>query len=349
MKFITKKEDLQKALSKVTGISIKHASLPVLNCFLFEAKSGALSLRATNLNVGVEVRVRATVEQDGIFALDAQTITSVISGIKSDEFLTCSLVDSEFHIESKFRNVTIKTYPYEDFPVLPRLNSENFTCRFITNDLIDNIKKVSYAASQSDMKPEIASLYLHSKDGIFYFVCTDGYRLAEKKYRPAFETNCPSLIMPIKNIIEISRILASCDQDIEFKAYDHMVVFEDESTYITMHIVAGNYPNYETIIPKDWKQEITILKSDIVEMLRINQVFSDSLLRLSLETHKESGVVSFLSESQDKGKSKQDIEAKIDGETSEMIPLTINHKYFSDVINVLSSDSITLRITEKYL
>ena len=46
--------------------------------------------------------------------------------------------------------------------------------------LVSGLRNVWYSAAQSDIKPEIASVYLYGEGEEVFFVATDSFRLAEK-------------------------------------------------------------------------------------------------------------------------------------------------------------------------
>ena len=66
-------------LELVGRVSTKHVSLPILECVLLEAKGNTLSIRATNLEIGIEVAVVARNIADGFVAVPASTLMQVIN------------------------------------------------------------------------------------------------------------------------------------------------------------------------------------------------------------------------------------------------------------------------------
>ena len=51
------KDKLSYALSKAERITSKSITLPVLSCVLLEAKNSTLTIKATNLDLGIEINV----------------------------------------------------------------------------------------------------------------------------------------------------------------------------------------------------------------------------------------------------------------------------------------------------
>jgi DNA polymerase III sliding clamp (beta) subunit (PCNA family) len=58
MKIECMTEKLVEAIGKSEKITGKNLTLPVLSCILLEAKGKQLTLRATNLDVGIEITFR---------------------------------------------------------------------------------------------------------------------------------------------------------------------------------------------------------------------------------------------------------------------------------------------------
>lgn len=65
MKILCAQEHIQVALSKADRLTGSHTTLPVLAGVHLKAEKGRLVVRATNLDVGVEITVPAKVEKKG--------------------------------------------------------------------------------------------------------------------------------------------------------------------------------------------------------------------------------------------------------------------------------------------
>ena len=97
----------------------------------------------------------------------------------------------------------IKGVPFEDFPTLPQKSGDVFSVD--PEDISLGIRKVSFSASMSDIKPEISSVYIYSDLNKLIFVSTDTFRLAEFKIEYKKDVNFKSAIIPIKTSITILR------------------------------------------------------------------------------------------------------------------------------------------------
>jgi DNA polymerase III sliding clamp (beta) subunit (PCNA family) len=92
------------------------------------------------------------------------------------------VIDGVFCITTEKGVIEIKTNPYEDFPTLPKQGDQIGGIAKVT--LISLFKEVSFCSAKTDIKPEISSIFIYTKDQIqFMAVATDSFRLAEKTFR----------------------------------------------------------------------------------------------------------------------------------------------------------------------
>src|SRR5690606_3602158 len=155
------------------------------------------------------------------------------------------------------------------------------------DQFIDGVRSVMYSASQSDIKPEIASVYIYSEDGNLVFVATDSFRLAEKKVKVSNIEDFPGVIVPIKNIQECVKVFAGDEGDVQLFVEKNQLSIVSNNTYFTSRIVDGNYPDYQQIIPKEFTTEAVVLKDDLIQTLKLVNVFSNTFNQISIATNAE--------------------------------------------------------------
>ena len=107
--------------------------------------------------------------------------------------------------------------------------------------LIQGFKSVRHAAAESVVKPEIASVYMYTKDDSIYFVSTDAFRLAETRFLSKEETKDDvEVIMPIKNVERVTRVMDSVsDTVIEMYTQNGVIYLKTEGVLVRMNGVKG--------------------------------------------------------------------------------------------------------------
>ena len=78
MKITCEKENLIKALSITEKITGTNPTLPILNCVLLIAKNNILTIRSTNLELGIESYLPIKSEKDGVIAVPGHIFYNTI-------------------------------------------------------------------------------------------------------------------------------------------------------------------------------------------------------------------------------------------------------------------------------
>lgn len=336
-------EKLKNAVNRVQKVSSKNLSLPVLENILLSSESNSLTMRSTNLHVGVEVTVAVKEVVAGTALVNLDIFSKIIGSLSSEDKIVLKIEEQTLLIQTETSHMDIKLFPDQDFPTLPRIE-DGQEIELPMKTFIEGVEKVHYAASQSDIKPEIASVYIYPDGKNLIFVATDSFRLAEKKIVTDTDLDFEGIIIPIKNIAECVKIFQGIEDRVSVVIGKNQISIQSEDIYFTSRIVDGNYPDYKQIIPTESNIQSILLKSDLVDALRLVNVFSDTFNQISFSVQKDSGSVSLHTRNTDVGENKTTIDAAITGGDIDMF---LNHRYVSDVLSVVQVDSVSFSFTEK--
>lgn len=340
MKFECSHEKIIHAISRVEKVTGKHPTLPVLSCILCTATTeGKVHFRATNLHTGTEIIISAKVSEPGTCALPGNYFYQVLSGITTTETVLCETEGDVFHIQTKKTRTKLKTLPYEDFPELPKHVDTNTEIIISHNDLITGIKSVVFAGSQSEIKPELSSIYIYGKEDFLYFVATDAFRLAEKKIPFKNAESFGSCLLPIKNAQDILKIISETDESISFTHNDHQMYMSTPTMFITAQLTHGNFPEYSKIIPQQYTTQVIVLRSDLQQVLKTLPLFSNHYHHISLKVDPQEKTLLFHAENSGVGEIHTTLDAIIEGNE---IEVGLNAKYIQDGMNSIQSDSLFL-------
>ena len=329
--------ELQQALAVVSGVSIKHVSLPVLASVLLEVQGTTLKLRATNLHVGVEVRVPVQNSVDGVVAVEAAVLQRMVASLEAGGKVTIEQQKGVLHIESNRTTADLKILPHDDFPTLPYVTGEA-TMNLQPEVFLSAVKAVMYAAASSDIKPEISSVYLYGAEDQLVAVATDSFRLAEKRVQLDTGAEFPGVLVPVKNIGELVRIVGQLNETLQVKVSNHQISFEAPRVYCVSRVIEGSFPDYAQIIPKEEATQVVALKADVTNILKTTGVFSDALQKLQIRVDADSKEVFFKSSNEEVGTQESRLDASVQGEGVEML---INQRYLQDCLGAIGVDSMS--------
>lgn len=177
------------------------------------------------------------------------------------------------------------------------------------------------------------------KDGLLTTVATDSFRLAEKTISGAGVGDVDILI-PLKHAAELSHVLEKMqDEKVELAADDSQLVLSGVGIRFVSRIIDGTFPNYKEIIPKSFATEATLLKGDLVEVLRKARVFSDKEQHIGLHLYPKRKEFLATAQSPAVGEMSDSIEAAVSGED---IDINFHIGYLADCLGTIQSDSVTL-------
>ncbi len=336
MHISTDTKKLKQILDVVSKVSTKHITLPVLQCVLLEVKGSSLSIKATNLEIGIEGTLQVTTEEEGVIAVPAHILVQTINLI-SQSSITLTTEDEVLVVEAQGSRTEIKSIQASDFPNIPHITS---TPLQIQGQLFAlGIKTTAFTASQSSIKPELGSIYIHQKkEHSLTFVATDSFRLMEKTVPQKNIILENPILIPYKNALELARVVEDTTEDVSLYVTENQCALTVGDIYITSRLITGTFPDYEQIIPKEYKTRVTTLTNDFALALKKTNIFLNKFMQLTITISE--GTCSLSAQSGDAGATIESIKASIEGED---IVLNFNQRYIHDVIPHMHGDSILLK------
>lgn len=335
-------QKFKNAVMIVERVANKHLTLPVLSCILMEINKNSVLLKSTNLDVGIEVSLTAKTSKEGVVAIPAHTLSAFLSQIPdNDSNIKMDIQEGTVNIQTVHSKGVLKTMSAEDFPTIPRPTDPD-TVLVPRNSLIKGFKSVWYSSSLSSVKPELSSVYIYNDPVNITFVATDSFRLAEKKIPVNKKILTNDLLVPFKNVSELIKVLEIMPEEVKIETNKNILAMSGNGIYIVSRIIDGVFPDYKQIIPKAFVTEVVALKQDIINALKISNVFSDKFNQIKIFIDPDTKTFEISTKNIDVGENKTKIEAAVTGQKLE---LNFNSKYISDCFQSIDSDSVTLQLS----
>jgi len=342
MKLIITIEKMRGIIQSLERVTSKNVTLPILNNILLTINAGMLYARATNLHVGAEYAVPVKSEGDWTCAVPAATFRHILQTLPAEEMLDMVFDGKTLTLRAGKAKMTLATEPTDEFPTLPQVENPDIA-KVDAGILTEGIQSVVYAASGSDIKPEIASVYMYADGSDLVFVATDTFRLAEKKYHLKKALDGFQVLIPSRTAVELMKLLSEIDGDIEIHYTKHQISFLADGLYCTTRVVDGVFPDYRQIIPKEFTTEMKVLKEELVTTLKISDIFSNKFHEMSLVLQPEDGVCVVTSNNNEIGEQEYQLHATITGDAME---IHMNQRYLVEGLSTFKSDSIVFLLTK---
>lgn len=340
MKLECQVEKLKSGVSQVERVTGKNLTLPILSSILLIASSKSLKLRATNLSLGIEVEIPAKVDKEGVVAVSGSTLSGIFTNMSQNDTVNIEEDNGNLIIKTKKNKIKLKCQPSDDFPTIPRVAGSTFEIE--AKKVLDGIKSVYYSSSPSDIKPEISSVYIYTDEDNLVFVSTDSFRLAEKKIKVKKIEEISGILIPFKNVSEIIRVFGEVDGTIEVCFNKNQISFSTANIYLTSRVIDGLFPDYRQIIPKSSETNAVVLKQDLLNALKLSNIFSDKFNQINLTINPKDKIFELSSLNNDVGENKTNLDANLSGDE---VSLSFNYKYFLDCFQSISTDSVNLKFS----
>jgi DNA polymerase-3 subunit beta len=337
MKFECTKERFIKAFSKVEKISSKGSTNPLLKSVLLDAKNSTLLMKATNLDLGIEVSLPVKLDEAGTLAVSSSILGNFVSGLDKEKSFAFEKMDEVLQVSTEHSSASLKLYAHEEFPLIPRI-SVGKTFSINSGEFVKGLQSVVYSASLSSIKPELSSVYIYPEDESLVFVATDSFRLAEKKIKIGIKADFEHILIPFKNVADITRILEEKDEIIEISFDKNQISFTGEDFYLVSRVVDSTFPAYKQIIPKESSTEAIMLKQDFLNALKVSRVFSDSFNRITLIISPKEKTFCISTKNSDVGENTTYLSGSLKGEA---LQISFNYKNLFDCFQSIQADSVS--------
>lgn len=339
MKLECVKDKLKEMVSLAEKITGRSQGLPILQSILLTSEGKTLKIRATNLDIGVEFEIPAKVEKKGTISVPGSILSNTLTGLQDAKNISIDLLNNNLFLSTEHTSTTIKSFQPDDFPTLP-IVKEGEPVIIPAKKLTEGLRSVLFSASSSDIKPEIASVFIHTEGEYILFTATDSFRLAEKKIQNKKTNEFPGIIIPLKNVVEIVRIIENTNEDITIHTNKNQLSMYYDSVYITSRIINGIFPDYKQIIPKTYTTEIIVLKQDLINALKVSNIFSDKFHKTNFVIHPKDKLFEINTQNADVGENMTKIDAALSGD---LLEIGFNNKYILDCLQFIKEDSVVMQ------
>ena len=345
MKFSIRKEVLLYSLSGVSKALSSKNLIPVLSGIKFNLTNEGLFLSASDNDISIETFVDKSkleeIEQIGSTVIQGKYILEIIRKLEG-KVINIELLDnikvliscgkSEFNLNSM------------DASEFPNLNIEEKKDPIILKktEFKELINKTSFAISLQETRPILTGINFKISDDKLECVSTDSYRLAKKYVELDNKVSEEiSVVIPGKNLIELTKILSETDDNIEMHIFTNKVLFKFDNTLFQSRVLSGTFPDVNRLIPEKFELEIKANAGEFYNVIDRASLLTSEKDKNIVKFECEENIVTVSSNSPEIGR----VEEKIDVEknNSNNIKIAFSSKFMMDAIRTIESKNVILK------
>ncbi len=343
MKFQIEKAKLLSALNMVIGAVPNKATIQVLNNFAVRIEGNALEISATDLDLGIRVKLDVQGESDGAVVVNAHKILDLVKSLIDPKIvnLTVEVVDYLVTVRwSERGKASITGFDISDFPPLPDV-ADGGAFQLGKSELEFLAGKTLFAVSTDQTRMSLNGVFVEAKDGKLIMVATDGHRLGKAFIELENSTLGKGVIVPPK-AIQYALKSVSGEAVIEVRISDTYVLFASEGVQIISKLIEGPYPKYEAVIPVKFERSVQVNRADFFN--KITTVISMANARTRMIRLQLDGNQMELSANDPNvgGDSTEALSVSHEGEG--VFCIGFNGLYLLEVLKLCQSDEVVLKM-----
>ena len=197
-------DELEKKVAiALKGINGRSLAQAILKCIIIEAKEDEILLEATNLEIGLRVKVDGTVEEEGCCAIDGKSLAD-ISRKMPDGDVVIQSDEKTAVISGKKVKIKLPVSDVESFPGLPDLTEMEVSCSVLQGALKDALNGVLFSIAVTEVNQMLSVVHVKCEEGQMRLTGLDGHRIAIRALEvqtEEMELNLPGI--PLKEIAKL--------------------------------------------------------------------------------------------------------------------------------------------------
>lgn len=345
MRFSISSSALSSRLTTLAKVVNSKNSLPILDNFLFEVHNGELTITASDSeNVMRTTLALDSCDGEGNFAVNNHTILDAVKEL-AEQPLAIDINYDEWKMYVTYQNGSYN-FPVQNADEFPRAQavSEGATT-IVTNASIlnDNITRSIFATAQDELRPVMNGIYFDLTADSLAIVASDGHKLVRNRNYSIKNDNAASFILPKKPANLLRTVLAKDENEVVVKFDERSAEISFADGVLTCRLIEGRYPNYNSVIPQDNPNKLTVDRKGLVGALRRVLPFASDSSQL-IRFHVENGSLEVSAEDIDFSTSaKESVACDYDGQS-----MSIGFKGSSmvEILNNLESERVIVELAD---
>jgi DNA polymerase III subunit beta len=343
MKFTVARNSLLNELNLVQGVIEKKSTIPILSNILLEAAGEHIDIAATDLDVTIRCGCPASVSAEGTTTISARRLFDIVRLLPDGASVEFSLLENDWvELRSGTSEYKIVALPKDNFPSIPE--SAPVTAQIPGGLLKGMIQRTMFAITQEESRYSLSGALLALLPSEIRMVATDGHRLAmasKSMEMQGVDMEVRALI-PRKTLVEILKLIGDQDVMVAFGRDENHLFFTVGSKKLVSRILAGTFPNYELVIPRDNDKKVFASTKIFGDGVRRAAIMADEKLR-AIRLSFGKGSLELTASSADAGEAREVLPVEYEGES---IDIGFNPIYLLDFIGACGSESISISIKD---
>ncbi|MDR1676061.1 MAG: DNA polymerase III subunit beta, partial [Tannerella sp.] len=173
----------------------------------------------------------------------------------------------------------------DTYPQQKALEETDASITLESQVLLNGIGRALFAAAEDELRPVMNGVYFDIQTDSLTFAASDGHKLMRLCNSAVRSEGRASFILPKKPANLLKNLLPKSDDPVKIQFDENNAYVTAESYEMVCRLIEGRYPNYNSVIPQNNPNRVTIERLPLLNALERVSVFSNpasSLVKLQL-------------------------------------------------------------------
>ncbi len=286
---------LASRLSALSKVFNNKNTMPILDCYLFDVKGNTLTITASDSENVMTTQLQADeADSEGTFAVNYRTILDAVRELP-EQPLTLDVDMSSFAVKVIYLNgmYNFTAQRGDEFPRLQPLHDGATSIIIDSKTLVNDISHSIFATANEELRPVMNGIYFDLNQEGLAIVASDGHKLVRTRNKNIKTENPMSFILPKKPATLLKNVLTKSEDEVIIRFDDRNANISYADGSLTCRLIEGRYPNYNSVIPQDNPNQLTMDRMVMIGVIRRVLPFaSDSSQQIRLHIEAGKAVIS---------------------------------------------------------
>ena len=327
MRFTVSSTALSSKLNALSRVINSKNSLPILADFLFDVQDNMLYLTAS-----------------GRFCISNHDLLEAVKGF-SEQPITFDIDQTSNIAKISYQNgmFSLPVENADEFPQAQGISEGAQTIAISTALLAENVNRSLFATAQDELRPVMNGIYFDLTPDYLAVVASDGHKLVRNKILTIHSDQPAAFILPKKPASLLKNLLGKDGGDVIIRFDERNAKIKFDEGELICRLIEGRYPNYNSVIPQNNPNQLTVDRLGLLAALRRVQPFANDSSNL-IRFHVEGGTLQLDAEDYDFSKTATErMSCDYNGQ-----PMSIGFKgsSFIEILNNFDCQEVILQLAD---
>ena len=345
MRFTVSSTALSSKLNALSRVINSKNSLPILADFLFDVQDNMLYLTASDSENVMKTQIEVSeCDNNGRFCISNHDLLEAVKGF-SEQPITFDIDQTSNIAKISYQNVmfSLPVENADEFPQAQGISEGAQTIAISTALLAENVNRSLFATAQDELRPVMNGIYFDLTPDYLAVVASDGHKLVRNKILTIHSDQPAAFILPKKPASLLKNLLGKDGGDVIIRFDERNAKIKFDEGELICRLIEGRYPNYNSVIPQNNPNQLTVDRLGLLAALRRVQPFANDSSNL-IRFHVEGGTLQLDAEDYDFSKTATErMSCDYNGQ-----PMSIGFKgsSFIEILNNFDCQEVILQLAD---